>query len=229
MDGSPQIDRVMLALAEQLKTPLVRIAQLSEAERNEHDEAAMITALSRQALQSIDTLIFAQQQMMFELEPVSIGAVLYDVAHDLSVATRGQNVQVTIDQRGRDMPVMAHAAGLRAALRMTSDVILQLQDSNEQEQPRHIVLGHHRASEGLVVGSFGASTLLTSSSLTTARTLYGRAAQAAPMIGLAGGASLAIADKLAAQLQSVLAVYRHNSVRGLGLRLLLSKQLRLVS
>lgn len=229
MDSSPQIERMVTALAEQLKTPLVQIAQLSEAHTLEQSGPEMIAALSRQALQSIDALVFAQQQVAFELEPVSIGAVLYDVAHDMSVATRGQDVHIEINQHGRDVPVMAHAAGLRTVLRMASDVLLQLQNTTETSQSRHLVLGNRRAGDKLMVGSFGANDALTPSALALSRKLYGRAAQVAPVAGLAGGASLAIADKLATQLQSALAVYRYNSVRGLGLRLVPSKQLRLVA
>lgn len=226
MRDSPPVDRLLLALAEQLKTPLVRIAQLSEVRGQEESET--VAALSRHALHSIDALLFAQQQMVFELEPVSVGAVLYDVAHDLSVATRGQDVHIEIDQRGRALPVMAHAMGLRTILHLVGDVLLQSRDI-EGGRPQRIVLGCHRTGDKLVVGTFGTGDTLTRSSLALARKLYGRASQVAPAIGLSGGASLVIADTLAMQLQSMLAVYQHASLRGLGVALTPSKQLQLVT
>jgi len=60
------------------------------------------------------------------------------------------------------------------------------------------------------------------------RELHGRAAQVAPSLGLAGGAGLAIADRLSEQMEAPLRAYRHRTLTGIGSLLSPSHQLQLL-
>lgn len=218
-------DTLLRSVAEQLKTPLVQINQL--AELSEPTSLQSIAVLSTQALRAVDAYLLVRGQVSFELEPVSLGAVLYDVAHELSPLAAEHNRDIQIDVRGRAVPVMAHKQSLQALLGLLGEVVLQLPsfDSNSPDRG-YVTLGVHRSHGGVVAGAFSTETIRFSPAMV--RTLTGRAAQTSPTTGPQGGASLAVADILATRLDTVLKPYRHASLSGLGARMTPSTQLRLV-
>lgn len=223
-----QTDRMLVALAEQLKAPLIQIAQLAEIDNFER-QAASIGVLSKQALRSIDALVFVRQQTILELEPVSVGAVLYDVAHELTALAQQNNIEIEINQRGNRAPIMAHTVGLKTLLELAGDVLLRLAVTGDTPGKQRLLLGCHPTIGGQMVGVFQTGNSLSQAGLNAARKLYGRAGQASPLMSLQGGASLVVADSLAVQLHSALKVYQHVSLKGLGAAFAPSKQLRLVS
>ncbi len=224
METSQQADRLLIALAEQLKTPLVQIAQLSELAAV--DSSASISIITKQALRAVDAFLLAEAQTVLELEPVSVGAVLYDVAHELSPLAREYGVELEIDARGRTVPIMAHQGNLQTLVSLLGSTLIQSVGDTSSE-PQRVVLGCHTTKGGIVVGAFGSANETAGASLGVARKLYGRASQTSA--DTTATASVMLADKLAVQLQSVLKVYRHSSLQGMGALFAHSKQLRLLS
>lgn len=226
MDSNLQSDRLLMALAEQLKTPLVQIAQLAELDSA---DPLAIQSLTTHALRSIDAFLQAEQQTVLDLEPVSIGAVLYDVANELTPLAQQWGVKLHIDERMRSMPVMAQQTALHTVITLLGGVLIQSQSQPNVVQQPELILGCHRTKGGVVVGAFANHAPVSAIGLANVRALYGRASQPLSDSGLQGAASIMLADKITAQLQSVLKAYRHTSLSGLGTLLVPSKQLRLLS
>ncbi len=225
VDSTEQSDRLMMALAEQLKTALVQIGQLAEL-ASDHSS---ISIVATQALRSIDAYLRSEQQTSLTLEPVSIGAVLYDVAQELSPLAKQCGVLLTIDEPTKTEPVMAHREALHAMITLVGGTLIQSpQHLDQNTEPARVVLGCHRAKGGIVVGAFADHTQVSAANLADTRAIYGRAVQASTQTGLQGAASLVLADKLTTQLQSVLKAYKHSSLHGVGALLLPSKQLQLL-
>lgn len=237
VDTTTYHERLMMALAEQLKTPLVQIGQLSEllgddmiASRQHKPTTDAIRVLTTQALRAIDAFMLAEKQTSLRLEPVSVGAVLYDVAHDLHALAKEYDMTIEIDSPSRSVPVMADRRTLHALLSLLGGVIIQSPDApTELPDKRRLILGSHSSKDGVVVGAFGSHNQSTPAGLTAVRALYGRASQGSGESGLQGMASMMLADTLSAQLQSVLKAYKHGRLQGMGMVLTPSRQLALLS
>ncbi len=222
-----QTDQLFTALAEQLKVPLLQIARLSELP----GETALprISAISEHALRLVDAYAqtHAQNQTKLLLEPLTTSAVLYDVAIALQPFAKQWDFAVEIDQQGKSVPIMAHRESLRTMLTLLAASLIEA-SSEDSDIPRHLILGTHRSARGIVVGAFSSHLALSQRALQLTRELHGRATQAAPSLGLTGGAGLAIADRLSEQMAAPLRAYRHRSLTGIGSLLVPSHQLQLV-
>ncbi len=223
-----QNDTLFTALAEQLKTPLLQIARLSEMSGT--GTLPHISVISEHALRLVDAYVQtqAQAQIRLLLEPVSTSAVLYDVANSLRPFAQQFDYDIEINLIGKSVPIMAHRDSLRAMLTLLGASLIEAGAEENNSAARYLVLGTHRSARGTVVGAFSNQVSLSQRALQLTRELHGRAAQAVPSLGLAGGAGLAIADRLSEQLLAPLKAYRHHSLTGVGSLLLPSRQLQLV-
>jgi hypothetical protein len=222
-----QSDQLFTALAEQLKVPLLQIARLSELSQ----EAALphISIISEHALMLVDAYVQlrSQDQAKLLLEPINTSAVLYDVASALQSFAKQSDFTLELDYQGKGTPIMAHRDSLRTMLTLLGASLIEA-NVDEEDLPRHIILGTHRSAQGIVVGAFSSHVALSQRALQLTRELHGRAAQAVPSLGLAGGAGLAIADQLSEQMLAPLRAYRHRGLTGIGSLLVPSRQLELV-
>lgn len=222
-----QTDQLFTALADQLKVPLLQIARLSELSQ----EAALprISVISEHALRLVDAYAqsHSQNQTKLLLEPLNTSSVLYDVATALQPFAKQLDYTIEIDQQGRGVPIMAHRDSLRTMLTLLGASLIEA-NAEDAEIPHHLILGTHRSARGIVVGAFSSHLALSQRALQLTRELHGRATQAVPSLGLAGGAGLAIADRLSEQMHAPLRAYRHRSLTGIGSLLVPSHQLQLV-
>ncbi len=227
MRQEDQTDTLFTALAEQLKTPLLQIARLSELSPT-HD-MARISVISEHALRLVDayTQTQVQAQTKLLLEPLTSSSVLYDVANALQPFAKQYDYTIETDLRGKNVPVMAHRASLRLMLTLLGASIIEA-DNAAGSGHRYLILGTHRSAKGTIVGVFSNQVSLSQKALQLTRQLHGKAAQSVPSLGQAGGAGLAIADRLSEQLAAPLRAYRHQSLYGIGSLLLPSRQLQLV-
>ncbi len=220
-------DQLFVALAQQLKTPLLQIARLSEVS----SEAALprISVISEHALRLVDAYsqVNAQNQTKLLLEPLATSAVLYDVAAELEPFAKQWDFTIEIDQQGKGVPIMANRGSLSTMLTLIGASLIEAGGETEN-QPKRLILGTHRSAKGIVVGAFSGQVELSQRAVQLTRELHGRASQAAPSLGLSGGAGLAIADQLSEQMHAPLRAYRHRSLTGIGSLLTPSQQLQFV-
>lgn len=227
MRQQDQTDQLFTALAEQLKVPLLQIARL--AELSQESNLPRITTISEHALCLVDAYVqsHAQSQTKLLLEPLTTSAVLYDVANDLQSWAKQWDYQIEVDLRGKTVPIMAHRDSLRTMLTLLGASLIEA-GADFEDGSRQLILGTHRSARGTIVGVFSSQLELSQRALQLTRELHGRATQAVPSLGLAGGAGLAIADRLSEQMAAPLKAYRHRSLNGIGSLLLPSHQLQLL-
>ncbi|MES2971499.1 MAG: hypothetical protein V4702_04205 [Patescibacteria group bacterium] len=220
-------EQLFNALAEQLKTPLLQIARLAEV--SSVNRLPQISTISAHALRLVDAYVQSnsQNQTKLILEPTTSSAILYDVATMLQPFAKQSDFIIDIDQQGRGVPVMAHRESLRTMLTLLGASLIEAATEQDNTSKR-LILGTHRSSQGTVIGAFSSHVELSQRALQLVRELHGRATQVAPTLGLAGGAGLAIADRLSEQMSAPLKAYRHRSLSGIGSMLLPSHQLQLI-
>ena len=190
-------DRLLRALAEQLKLPLLHIARTAElAGQTEQEMYSTIMQTADMAMQLIDGYLLStdvHSQQVLQLEPVSISALLHDTAHRLSHLAKQYDCEVDVHLSGKYGPVMAHRQSLEMAFTMLGYAFIE---SASGEGKKHMVFGAHRSKNGLVAGIFGDQPGLSSDMYRRAKALYGTARQPLTNVMPAAGAGVFIADSI---------------------------------
>ncbi len=219
-----QEDSLFSALAEDLKTPFLRIAYQAEV-----SAAADIKMTAVAALRLIDAyLLSTKSQAQFELEPVNPDAVLVDVAHELSAHARRFDCELQLSLPTQHGAALLHRQALTSALTAIGMVFIEAQGI--MGGTRIIKMAAYRTPKGISVGLFQTEGLSTINAqlLSRARTHVGSAAR--PFAGLASGAAaqLFVAERLLTGMQSSLRSAKRGGLVGLAADLLPSSQLHLI-
>lgn len=231
--GAILSQQLVLSVAEQLKAPLTQIARRAELELLSKDaDLREIKVVADAALQLIDgyTLgvrLSLEDDFKFQIEPVSLSSVLYDAGQELDAMARAYGVELEISLGGRYAPVMAHRAGLKAALTSLGHALIEALPAEGGTQLK-LQLAAHRCRYGLVAGLYSDKQQITTEALRQGRRLHGRARQ--PLTGLThtSGAGVFVADAILQAMDSQLSVSRHHRLHGLGAVLKPNPQLQLI-
>ncbi|MBI3624465.1 hypothetical protein HY218_02410 [Candidatus Saccharibacteria bacterium] len=220
--------RLLIALAEQLKLPLLQIARGAELVELGAPAHTDISRTADMALQLIDSYILSimPAQTELALEPVSIAAVLQDTAERLSDFAKQSDCDLELSLSGKYGPVMANRQSLEAAFAMLGYSFIEAELATDEKRPR-ILLAAHKSAHGLVAGIFGSQAGLSSDMFRRARALYGSARQPLPSASMGSSAGLFIADSLLQSVATPLRLARHHKLTGLAATLLPSQQLEL--
>ncbi|HTE21680.1 MAG TPA: hypothetical protein VK674_01420 [Candidatus Limnocylindria bacterium] len=224
-------ERLLRALAEELKLPLLQIARASELAQQQGDTQVLssITRIAETALRLVDGFLLSTDLItreMSRLEPVPVASVLYDTARKLEPLARQNNCDIELSLHGRYGPAMAHRESLETALMLLGYSMIE---ARTPERQRHrILLAAHKSTHGLVVGVFDNQPGLSADMFRRGRALYGSARQALPTVSASSGAGVFVADALLKAMEAPLRIARHDKLAGLATTLYLSQQVQLV-
>lgn len=227
-------ERLLDALAEQMKLPLMQIARLAELNRlnPSSNNLADIELTADSALKLIDSYTLstklASAQSYLQLEPVSVSAVLHDTAHQLAKLAGQYECELELHLSGRYEPVLAHRAGLEAALTSLGYAFIEAQSSSQHQQRPTIKLAAHRSRTGIVAGLFTPGDDLSSSLFRRGRGLYGQARQPLASLANSSAAGIFVADSLFSSMSSKLRLAHHQKLTGLAATLRPSQQMVIV-
>lgn len=229
-------ERLLDVLAEQMKIPFMQIArsaELGQLTDFNSDNLADIELTADSALRLIDGYLLSTKlvraQNYLQLEPVSVAAVLNDTAHQLNKLAKQHDCELQLHLAGRYEPVMAHRAGLEAALTSLGYAFIEARASTEHQKSPVIKLAAHRGKTGIVAGLFtGSDEGLTASLYRRGRGLYGQARQPLNNLTASSGAGIFVADSLLASMSAKLRVAHHQKLTGLAATLSASQQMALV-
>jgi hypothetical protein len=224
-------ERLLRALAEQLKLPLLQIARQAELAHAAEDIASLATIsyVADTALRLVDGFLLSSEiggQQRFELESVSVSSVLQDTAHKLAPLAKQNNCELELSLGGKYGPVMAHRQSLESALMLLGYSLIE---TRTVEDRRHrVVMAAHRSASGLVAGVFDNQPGLSTDMFRRGQALYGNARSSMPAMSGSSGAGVFVADNLLRAMEAPLHVARHHKLTGLATTLHQSSQLSLV-
>lgn len=229
--GNDAQERLLRALAEQLKLPLLQIAREAELAHAAQDSSALgtISYTADMALRLVDSYLLSVQLQALpslELEPVSVSAVLQDTAHRLNQLAKQYDCDLEVHLSGKYEPVMAHRQSLESAFATLGYAFIEA--APHEDVKHRVVLGAHRSTHGLVAGIFGSQEGLNTDMLRRGKALFGSARQSMPGLSPAAGAGIFVADSLLKSMETQLHLSRHNKLSGLAATLIPSQQLSLV-
>lgn len=163
------------------------------------------------------------------LEPVAVGAVLQDVAHQLAPYAAQYSTQLDVQVKGRLKPVLAHKPSLVAAIQVLSASLIRAQAAEKRQKAYHLLLAaHHGGENGIATGVFSNMNGLSDRTLRSARHLIGRARQPLPQVPAGAASGVLIADMLCAAMWQPLRASAHQGMGGLTTSVPSSKQLNFV-
>lgn len=230
---------LLIALSDDLSLPLLQIkTSLELLERQKYSLKAVAAQAKTMALSADTGLQLAEAYRLvlqsdklhdLPLEPVAIGAVLEEIAHELSAYAGEYDTKLQVDVQGKLTPVLAHKPSLQAALQCLSSSLIRAQAAQTQATDHHIILGAHRSDANMVAaGVFTNIHGLSDSTLRAARALVGHARQ--PLSALPAGAAsgVLIADMLCSAMWQPLRAAAHKNMSGLAVGVPSSKQLQFV-
>lgn len=231
--GESDQTRLLAAIAEQLKVPLMAIARQAElGELTQEVHAADLSGIRVQAdtaLTLVDSYLLGlhllRSQTALQLEPVSVSSTLVEIAHELDKFAKQHGVRLHMHIAGRYEPVMAHRQGLKAALLSLGFGLVEAQAATHE---RSLTLATHRTPHGIVTGLYAAGEPLSAGEWRTALNLCGKASQ--PFVGLSGtsGAGIFVAHTILQAMETKLRVGKRLRQYGLATTLQPSQQLRFV-
>ncbi len=163
------------------------------------------------------------------LEPVAVGAILQDVAHQLTPYAAQYSTQLEVEVKGRLKPVLAHKPSLVAAIQVLSASLIRAQTAEKRQKSYRLLLAAHRSDEnGIATGVFSSMNGLSDRTLRSARSLIGRARQPLPQVPAGAASGVLIADMLCAAMWQPLRASAHRNMGGLSTAVPSSKQLNFV-
>lgn len=227
-------DRLLQALANQIKSPLMYIARAAELAKEDNDLSHLdgIGFTADTALRLIDSYLLSTQlvqgQRDLELEPVTVSSVLYDAAQHLETLAHEYHCDLELSLSGKYGPVMAHRQGLEAALVSLGYVFIEASAQQESKSKPVLKLAAHKSRNGIVTGVFANIDGLSSSVYARAGALFGRARQPLGEVTAGSGAGVFVADSIFNAMSSNLRLTHHDKMVGLAATLLPSNQLSLV-
>lgn len=230
---------LLAALSDDLALPLMQIKTTLEllefdefpahAVRESAHSMAMSAEIGLQMVEAYRLALSADEDLEKYMEPVSIGATLNDVAHELTPYARQYMTELSVDVQGKFTPVLAHRASLIAALQCLGASMIRAQSAYAQQDSYQLVFGAHRGTNNVIAtGVFSSVHHLSDRTLRAARGLAGHARQPLPNMPAGAASGVLIADLLCSYMWQPLRPAAHRHMSGLVTGIPVSKQLQFV-
>ena len=233
---SSEYQALLKAVADELKLPLIYIARQAELARLTNipkDRAlAEVEQSAGAALEFVDSYLLglqlAESQQTLELEPVSVASVVYDVAERLEPLAHQRKVRLNLELGSPLGPVMAHRAGLGAALLNMGASVIEAQTVSANDKPPIVTIAAYRDRSGVVAGLYAPGLQVSATELRAARQLQGIARQPLKRFSAGPSAGIFVAQNILEAMAGRLRAARYHKQAGLAAVLIPSQQLRLV-
>jgi hypothetical protein len=229
-------DQLLLAVAEQLKLPLLQIARNAELATGNRDltgeSLASIQTTADMAIRLLDSYLFGarlalEADFRLSIEPVSVSSVLYDTERQLAAMAKLYGVELQIDVAGQFAPVLANRQGLQSALTSLGYALIEALPSLNAKKLT-LKLAVHNSRYGVVAGVYSDVEQLTVEALRQGRKLHGHIRQPLATLSPSSGAGVFVADTILQAMDTQLRPTRHHNLHGLGAVLQSTPQLQLV-
>jgi len=228
--------RLLQAVVEQMKLPLLQVARQAELGRLNGDAQTSLHSIeftADTALRLLDSYLLSArltaEPNRVDLEPVSVSAILSDIAHQLSRIAREEQCELSIHLSGRYEPVIAHRAALESALTSIGYTMIKARGAQPAINNKRIVtLAAHRISDGIVAGVYSDTVSLSNEIFKRGQKIYGISPQALPEFMAGSGADVYVANALLVSMSTRLRISHHQKLSGLAATLLPSHQLSLI-
>jgi hypothetical protein len=230
---------LLLTLSEDLSLPLLQVKASIELLESQNFSKAAARNHAANSILSIDSglqlveayklLLSVEDNLKLPMEPLAIGAVLEDIAHQLAPYAKQYKTTLEVSVQPRLAPILVHQPSLASALEILGASLIRAQAAQSEKKTYHLVLGAHRSPDNAVAaGAFSSVHGLSDRTLRAARSLVGKARQPLPAVPAGAAAGVLIADMLCSAMWQPLRAAAHHNLPGLVTAIPASKQLQFV-
>lgn len=215
----------------QIKSTLELIGERNLSAKNNTKHLRSMRLSSETGLQLVEAyrLAIQAENTNLPLQPVAVGAVLQEAAHQLSDYAAQYKTTIEVDVQPRLSPVLAHKPSLLAAMQCLGASLIRAQASMSEKKKYNLMFGAHRTPDNVITtGAFSGVTGLSDKALRSARALTGRARQPISVLPAGSAGGVLIADILCAAMWQPLRAAAHRNMHGLATAVPVSKQLNLI-
>ncbi len=228
-----------MTLSEDLSLPLLQVQASLEllnagnfnkaAARQHAKESALNVGAGLQQIEAYRLLLASEDINKLPMEPLAVGALMDEIAHQLSPYAAQYDTQIEVSVQHRINPILANQQSLASAMEVLGSSLIRAQASQSEKKTYRLVLGAHGTHDGAVAaGVFSDVQGLSDRTLRAARSLVGKARQPLPAVPSGAAAGVLLADMLCTSLWQPLRAAAHDNLAGLATSLPASKQLKFV-
>jgi hypothetical protein len=228
-----------MALSDDLALPLLQVKSSVEllqshnfakkAAQNHAAESLLNVDTGLQLVEAYRLLLSSADIDKLPLEPIAVGALLDDIAHQLVPYAKQYATSIEVSVQHRLAPVIVHQPSLRSALEVLSSSLIKAQAAQADEKAYRLVLGAHKSADNAIAaGVFSSVNGISDKTLRAARNLVGKARQPLPAVPAGAAAGVLVADMLCAAFWQPLRAAAHDNLAGLATSIPASKQLQFV-
>jgi len=228
-----------MTLSDDLALPLLQVKASVEllesknfaktAARQHAIETSLNIDTGLQLVEAYHLLLGSNELDKLPLEPLAIGALLEDIAHQLTPYAKQYDTAIEVSVQHKLSPVLAHQPSLRSAMEVLSSSLIRAQAAQADAKSYRLMLGAHRtAGNTITTGVFSGTQGISDKTLRAARGRVGKARQPLPAVPAGAAAGVLVADMLCAALWQPLRAAAHANLAGLATTIPVSKQLKFV-
>jgi hypothetical protein len=199
------------------------------AARRHSEESALNIDTGLQLIDAYGLLLDSADIDKLPLEPLAIGALLDDIAHQLTPYAKQYSTRLEVSVQHRLAPVVVHQASLHSALEVLGSSIIRAQTAQTDEKTYRIVFGAHKTIDNAIAaGVFSNVQGLSDKTLRAARSLVGKARQPLPVVPSGAAAGVLVADMICSNMWQPLRAAAHDNLAGLATSIPASKQMQFI-
>jgi hypothetical protein len=226
-------------LSEDLALPLLQVKSSGEllqaeafsktAARRHFEESALNIEAGLQMIEAYRLLLDSADIDKLPLEPLAIGALLDDIAHQLTPYAKQYSTKIEVSVQHRLAPIVVHQPSLHSAIEVLGSSIIRAQTAQADQKTYRIVLGAHKTIDNAVAaGVFSNVQGLSDKTLRAARGLVGKARQPLPAVPAGAAAGVLVADMICTAFWQPLRAAAHDNLAGLATSIPASKQMQFI-
>ncbi len=230
---------LLMTLSDDLALPLLQVKTSLELMESKDFSKAAARQHARDTALSIDTglqqieayrlLLGSAELDKLPLEPLAIGALLDEIAHELTPYAKQYDTKIEVSVQHQLAPVLVHQPSLHSAMEVLSSSLIRAQAAQTDQKTYRILLGAHRSADSAIAtGVFSGVQGLSDRTLRAARSLVGKARQPLPAVPTGAAAGVLVADMLCAAMWQPLRAAAHDNLAGLVTNIPVSRQLKFV-
>lgn len=226
---------LLKSIAEELRLPLVQISRLAElSQASKYDFASNIRSIESSAdlaIQLLESFIlgveFSDRQREIELSPITIGAVMNDVAHQLHRLASQNDYDIELSIKSAH-PIMGNYEAIKMAYLNIAHTIITGDNSSDGKKRKSIVFAVYNRGPKNMAGVYGNNLQISKSSWEKSLAIFDRSRQKMPDFSSINGSGFFVATSILESMSLSLNPSKYRGHKGLAAAFPLSQQLQLI-
>jgi hypothetical protein len=134
---------------------LLQSGNFAKTDARRHSEESVLNIeAGLQLIEAYRVLLNSAEIDKLPLEPLAIGALLDDIAHQLTPYAKQYSTKIEVSVQHRLAPVVVHQPSLNSALEVLASSIIRAQSAQADQKSYRIVFGAHKAVDNTIAAAW---------------------------------------------------------------------------